>query len=314
MRCAHHAFAVATLATAIIGCADGPTIEEPLSVDAELGAAADPLGGEDDRPSILIEPTQLSGQLDRRDQRILDVRSSKAYVLSHIPGAIWVDVDRWKKQALAENGLHDSAAWGRLVSQYGIDDGTRVVVYSDLLPNMARVWWTLKYLGLRDVMLLDGGWSAWTAAELPTSQSIPPVMLVPFKPKFQPHRLAMLEEVKRAVGNDQMAIIDSRSRDEYTGKIKRGRRGGRIPGSVRVEWKDLLDHEGRFRPRDELRELFLSRGAAPEQMVITYCQSGGRASVDAFALELAGYRHVKNYYRSFQQWGADNNVPIESGP
>jgi thiosulfate/3-mercaptopyruvate sulfurtransferase len=78
-----------------------------------------------------------------------------------------------------------------------------------------------------------------------------------------------------------------------------------------LEWKELLDKEGRFKTPAELQALFRSRGIAPEDATACYCQSGGRASVEALALELAGYPKVKVYVRGWEQWSADADAPAE---
>jgi thiosulfate/3-mercaptopyruvate sulfurtransferase len=80
---------------------------------------------------------------------------------------------------------------------------------------------------------------------------------------------------------------------------------------VRIEWKELLAADGRFKSVDELRTLFKERGIDEKDTAVTYCQSGGRAALDAFALELAGLPKVKNYYCSWQQWSADESAPVE---
>jgi thiosulfate/3-mercaptopyruvate sulfurtransferase len=46
---------------------------------------------------------------------------------------------------------------------------------------------------------------------------------------------------------------------------------------------------------------------------ITHCQSGGRASVDAFEFERLGFT-TRNYYLGWSDWGNVENTPVTSGP
>ena len=88
---------------------------------------------------------------------------------------------------------------------------------------------------------------------------------------------------------------------------------GAIPGAKHLEWDDLIDSETqRFKLADELSRLFREAGIDPTKPVTTHCQSGGRASVMAFALELMGDDQVRNYYRGWSQWGNESDTPIET--
>ena len=55
-------------------------------------------------------------------------------------------------------------------------------------------------------------------------------------------------------------------------------------------------------------------GIDPKRPAVTYCLSGGRAAVMAFTLELMGGDKVRNYYRSWAEWGNAENTPIEKAP
>jgi len=108
-------------------------------------------------------------------------------------------------------------------------------------------------------------------------------------------------------------IVDARSGAEFTGGDKRAERGGRIPGACHLEWAEFVDKDGRFLPlealRAKLREAGLTQDGEP---VITHCQSGGRASVDAFVMERLGHP-TRNYYLGWSDWGNNGDLPIETG-
>ena len=218
---------------------------------------------------MLLEPQQLATLLHHPGIRVLDVRSEADYAEAHIPGAVRVDAASWVELGKQEGGFHDAAAWGEKIGQLGIDADARVVVYGTRLPDTARVWWTLKYLGLERVAILNGGWDLWVQSELPTQTGSVAVDAVPFVPRFQPHRLEELQSLKSAVQAGSVTVVDARSEQEFTGEEVRGDRGGHIPGAKNLEWTELLAEDGRFLGPDRLRELFLERGIGPDQTAVT---------------------------------------------
>jgi len=221
-----------------------------------------------EKKAMLTEPADLEKQLKEPGLRILDSRRKDDYAKGHIPGAVWVDLAAWQKLGKADGGLHNAGAWGEQVGRLGISGQTRVVVYGGPLPDTARTWWTLKYLGLKDVAILNGGWDVWVKEGRPTTTDTPEVAVVRFEPKFQADRLEEIDTLKEAVRTGKVKVVDARSHDEFTGKEVRGKRGGHIPDSAFLEWRELLAKDGRFKAPAELRDLFHKRGVLPEQTTV----------------------------------------------
>ena len=261
---------------------------------------------------LLVEAAELKQRLDEDSLRLVDVRSTADYKAGHIPGAVHVDMADWKDQALSKNGLHDKEAWAKRVRPLGIAAKTNVIVYGGHPTSATRIWWTLKYLGIEHVGVLNGGWKQWLAADGKTSTAVSSVKPTAFTPKFQADRLAEIGNLKSSFKADGVAVVDARSAMEFNGTGGPGARKGRIPGATRIEWSDLLAPDGRFRSKKELQAIFAAQGLSHKKTAVTYCQTGGRASLDAFALELAGFPKVKNYYCSWQQWSADPSAPVET--
>ena len=121
---------------------------------------------------ILITPDELAALLDGPASTrpvVLDVRwklggppGHGEYLAGHLPGAVFVDLDT----ELAAHGeptdgrhpLPDVAALQDAARRWGLRDGTPVVAY-DATGNLAaaRAWWLLRWAGVTDVRLLDGG-------------------------------------------------------------------------------------------------------------------------------------------------------------
>lgn len=219
---------------------------------------------------ILIEATQLEKKLQEPGWRILDTRPDDEYAKGHIPGAVRVDVKTWQGQGKKQDGFRDAKAWAELVGKLGIRRDSHVVVYGSSLTDTARIWWTLKYLGMEHVAILDGGWSAWTKAKLATETAAAAPKRAVFEPKFQPDRLEEHDAMKKSLKADKIKIVDARSDEEFQGTVNKGKRPGRIPGAAHLEWKELLADDGRFKTPAELRDLFRKRGILPDATAICY--------------------------------------------
>lgn len=258
-------------------------------------------------PELLIEAPQLAKEVAAKKVHVLDVRPSAKYAAGHVPGALWVDTRSWSKAFAAGP---DKETWVKLLGGYGLEADAPVVVYGDDVREAARVWWVLRYWGFKDARLLNGGWAAWTADGGTVSKEAP--RPEPTTPRLTANadRLATKGQVLEYVKGKDHLIIDARSDNEYCGEQKLAKRGGAIPGARNLEWSDLLERNGRFKSPEELMKLFQEHGISTREPAVTYCQSGGRASVVAFALELMGAKDVRNYYRSWNEWGNDPDTPI----
>jgi thiosulfate/3-mercaptopyruvate sulfurtransferase len=218
---------------------------------------------------MLVQPEELQIDLQQSGLRLVDTRPLPQYAKAHIPGAVSVDVRRWQQLGGRDGGFHDAQAWGKEVGQLGILLDSQVVVYGSQLTDTARIWWTLKYLGLENVAILDGGWERWVKEGRPTITSSPSITAVKFQPKFQADRLEEIDSLKSGLRHGQITVVDARSKGEFTGEDVRGKRGGHIPGATLLEWKELLAEDGRFKAPEQLRALFQQRGIQLDQTAVT---------------------------------------------
>lgn len=259
---------------------------------------------------LLLEPAELMKPDIAKKFRILDARPKSDYEKSHLPNAVWVDHDTWSK-AFAQGQSPEE--WQKLIGRIGIKTDTPVVLYDDHSTNRAaRIWWILRYWGIRDVKLLNGGWKGWMAAHGPTSQDIPKIEAMEVTLTPHPERLATKDQLMKSLPKHDFQIVDARSESEYCGEADTAKRNGAIPGAINKEWTEVIDKKTqRFKSPQELSQLFKDAGIDLNRSSVTYCQSGGRAAVMAFALELMGVKSVRNYYRSWSEWGNAEDTPIE---
>lgn len=257
---------------------------------------------------------ELQARLKDTDPpRLLDVRSRADYDKGHIPGAVWADVKAAEAIAAGLAGFSDRMAWGKWIAPLGIDGNREVVVYGENRQlDAARVWWLLTYLGVQRVSLLDGNFSLWAKQGRPTDRERPEVAKSTVAIGFRRNRLATREDVREMIEGGGAQIVDARTLGEHLGTEKRSKRAGRLPTACRLEWSDLVDRDGRFLDEKALRAKASAVKVAEGSAVITHCQGGGRASVDAFVFERLGHP-TRNYYLGWSDWGNAEGTPVESG-
>ncbi len=252
-----------------------------------------------------------------------------AYRNSHIPGAVAWDFAT-DLQDPVRNDIVDQAGFGTLLGRSGVAPATTVVVCSGLSNLLATfAFWLLKVYGHQDVRLLDGGRDRWLAESRPwTSES--PAITTPIPYPSQPpvnSLRARREDVLRAIGQPGHLLVDARAAEMFQGLDNAGAsRGGHIPGAVNLAaqretkpdgsfraWRvPTVREDGTFKPAAELSALFQGLGITAERTVITYCVRGGLSTHAWFVLtQLLGYPDVREYDRSWIEWGNAAELPIE---
>jgi thiosulfate/3-mercaptopyruvate sulfurtransferase len=120
--------------------------------------------------------------------------------------------------------------------------------------------------------------------------------------------------VSRAIQNSHVTIVDARSADEYAGRKSDASRAGHIPAAISIASTSHLMKEGSVCRIDDLERLrSLYAGVPADRKIITYCNTGQRASVGYLALRALG-RDVAVYDGSWMEWGNDPSLPIEADP
>lgn len=264
-------------------------------------------------PRYLITPQELSARLG--EVVILDLRPAEDFALGRIEGARHLD--------LYGISLNDSSAaplnaflgiFPTLFGARGVTSDKPVVIYDhESGERAARAVWLLALLGHPEVRMLDGGTRAWLASGYPlkrVTQAPPPPDPAttpptppPFKASIHLDLLATRFDVHAAIDDANAMIVDVRRASEYRGDEKRARRAGTIPGAVHVFWRDHLDENGAFKPSQQIRELYRSKGVLPDKTVIAMCHGGYRSASTFLALKSLGYPHVRNYVSSWGEWG-----------
>ncbi|MGK8553401.1 sulfurtransferase [Nocardia amamiensis] len=269
--------------------------------------------------AVLISPGELREALADKRLRLLDVRwalgdpdGPQHYLDGHIPGAVFVDLETElaspPSPARGRHPLPDPAQLEKCARSWGLCDGDPVVVY-DATGGMAaaRAWWLLRWAGVADVRILDGGLPAWTGAGGPiaTGAEADPE---PGDVELSPGRLPVIDA--DAAARWQGVLLDARAGERYRGEVEPiDPRAGHIPGALSAPTAENLDADGRFRTADELRDRFAGFGSGP---VAVYCGSGVTAAHQIAALAVAGVEAAL-YPGSWSQWSNDPKRPVATG-
>jgi thiosulfate/3-mercaptopyruvate sulfurtransferase len=264
-------------------------------------------------PDLLIEAAELVKPAVAARFRVLDTRARSQYLAGHIPGALWIDHAAWARAFAAEP---DRQLWQQLVGDLGIKHSTPLVVYDDgRAGNAAHVWWVLRYWGCEDVRLLNAGWKAWKAEGASTERALPAFKAQRLKLRPIEFRLARKDQVLELLQDRDEQLIDARSATELSGGVTTAGRKGPIPSSRHLDSSALVDPEtGRFKSAEDLTKLFAAAGIDPERPAVISCQSGDRAALMVFSLELMGARNVRNYYQGSAEGGNANDTPVVPEP
>src|SRR5262249_9477356 len=146
------------------------------------------------------------------------------------------------------------------IGELGIDVDVPVIIYDDVsAKDAARIWWILRYWGVRDVKLLNSGWSGWKESKGKVETEDVKVRVSPPILKANKSRLATKDQMLDTVKTKSLQIVDARSSDEFCGKEQTAKRNGAIPGAVHQEWTEAIDKDTqRFKSAEELAKIFKS--------------------------------------------------------
>jgi thiosulfate/3-mercaptopyruvate sulfurtransferase len=272
----------------------------------------------------LVSTAWLAEHLNDRNLAVVDAsyflptanRDAEAeYRAGHIPGAVFFDIN-----AIADHStdlphmLPGPTHFGQAVGALGIGDGDTVVVYDSVgLFSAPRVWWTFRIFGAKKVYILDGGLPQWKAEDRPLEKGDAKPKARKFTADMNVGAVAMLADVRMALTDNSVQVVDARSAERFAGTApepRPGLRSGHMPGAFNVPYGELIEH-GRLAPRARIEAAFAKAGVDLDKPIITSCGSGVSAAILTLALDSIGREPKGLYDGSWTEWASRPDLPIE---
>ncbi|MGM0409561.1 MAG: sulfurtransferase [Bacillota bacterium] len=256
----------------------------------------------------IITAKEALESLGEEDVVFVDLQPSGDYSDGHLKGAVNIPRNKITTFGPFPNMLASDSAVEEVLSENGISNDSKVIIYDDN-NNMdaGRLWWTMKVYGHENMQVISGGLKALKQAdaELTTEEAEIETAEYNIDSKNE-DIIATKEDVLDAVNEDKedVVLLDVRSEEEYM--------SGTIPGSKHVNYEENIDFDGKFHSIDEVIDNHTDHDITPDKTVIMYCKTSIRAGNTFVALHNAGYRDLKVYDGAWIEWSSDSSLPVET--
>jgi thiosulfate/3-mercaptopyruvate sulfurtransferase len=274
----------------------------------------------DVRSKTLITAGELAALLDAHKLVVLldviDEPGAAPEDRPKIPGALSVDLatdfSGKPTAAAGRRPLPEIAELQSKARAWGIRSDSPIVVYDNSGGAQAsRAWWTLRWAGLSNVRILDGGYNAWKAAGRPSSNHVVTRAAQSGDVMLTAGHMPTIDADEAAALATQSKLLDARPRASYLGDPAKPATG-HIPGAVHAPAGGNIA-EGKFKSNDELRASFACFGADGSAPIGVYCGSGNSAAHAVAAMSAVGLAPAL-YVGSWSAWSADLSRPVATGP
>ncbi len=272
-------------------------------------------------PASYVKDTlENAGSADVKVFEVSWGEESDDYKAAHIPGAVHINTDE----------VEVGPVWNRVsdpeLQQFALNNGvttkTQVLLYgSDSMPAY-RVQAIMKYMGVEDVRVLNGGFAAWTRAGYETEAGSNAKTTVADFGATVPVRdeyIIDMPEAKAILADPEHAsLVDNRSWEEHIGETpgysditEAGRpAGARFGGDVPAAYCNV---DGTMRNFDEIIPMWAEWGIKPDQKLGFFCGTGWRAAETLIYADVAGIKDIHLYDGGWYEWIMVGNNPKETG-
>jgi thiosulfate/3-mercaptopyruvate sulfurtransferase len=263
------------------------------------------------------------------------------YAEGHLPGALYLDT----------NWLENPVDWNRrtpeelesALAALGISHDRTVVLYGRDTEGHADEKWPgrragqiaatraaliLRYAGVDDVRVLDGGYDRWVRDGLPLETALrrpTPVAAFGVAIPQRPDLIVDIDEAKELLADPVCsALVSVRTWREHIGAVSgynyigpAGRIAGDVWGNCGTDAYHMQHYrtvDNTMRPYPEIAANWAEAGITPDKRVSFYCGTGWRASETWFYAWVQGWERISVYDGGWFEWSADPvSNPIEIG-
>ncbi len=229
------------------------------------------------------------------------------YDKEHVKNAVKIDLADVVVNQPVVNMLAPKQQIEKVMGQLGISNNTTVILY-DANNNMdaARVWWTLKVYGHKNVKVVSGGLSALKNASAEITAELPEIKTATYVAEEKNmDMIASVDDVKAQVTtpDKNTILLDTRSQQEYS--------EGTIPGSVLFEYINNDYSDGTYKPAQLIKIQYIDQKIKATNNIIMYCKTSIRGAQTYLALYNAGYRNLKLYDGAWVEWSSMGALPVQ---
>lgn len=247
------------------------------------------------------------------DLLVIDVRDHSTYTLEHVPTAINLPTNLIFNESGDPNRIAPLHQVKKYFSQAGIKNTDNIILYDDgLLKDAAYTFWVMETYGHKNIRVLDGGFPAWVSAKGTVTGTLSKRPVSNYIPTITPEYLASKLVTRLAVENNNIAIVDARTKEDYLGHSSKAERHGHIKGAMNIPWTENLDlsgNEPHLKSDHELAKLY--NKLANKSETIAYCNRGRESALTYLILRRLGHK-VSIYDGAWFEWGNDYQLPINN--
>ncbi len=257
--------------------------------------------------NIRIVDVRGAAALVSRGASVLDARTSSAYAAGHLPGAqLYV----WSMMMVPGPGRgrlrEDFQGVAHTLATLGVDESRPTLVYGSSMAGNGEeghAAWLLALLGHAEIAMLDGGLDAWRAAGRPVVTSVTSPRVGKFTARVQAGMLANRASLD---GSTPVQLVDVRTSTEFKAQ-------GRIAGATNVDWRLVMDEQGRVRSAARLHGLLSEHGINAAQKMVLVCSNSVRSTFVSAVFSGRGLVNAAVFDGGMNEWSADPSAPIERG-
>jgi thiosulfate/3-mercaptopyruvate sulfurtransferase len=277
---------------------------------------------------VLLDPKATWEQIQHSNVVLIDTRDPNSFAASHVPGAVNIhDIFTYLATSTPEGMKELKSKFAKAFGDAGLSGKELAIFYEESMNSgfgqSCRGFFLLKFLGYPRAAVLHGGFQAWQADGMPTTNepSNPTPKSFPIDPEGE-SLIVDAEAMLKGLEDPDVVKLDVRDVDEWIGTssspygVDFCPRKGRIPGARWLEWYRMMKPGPNgpvFKSKEEILAECQTVGINPDTPVILYCFKGARTSNTFVALKEAGVKDVRNYFGSWNEWSRDDSLPIEEG-
>ena len=265
----------------------------------------------------LISPNELESKLQNPNLRVLDIRDPKSYAENHIPGSLSAPYGKWRGPKENPGEFPPLLKLTELIQSLGLGPQNHIVVASSGADETdfgaaARVYWTLKVLGLENLSILNGGIKSWVETKLPLNNQAVTIAKSSYEPKINASLITTKDQLLKKSADGSARLIDARPSAFYSGDTRH--QAAKVPGTLKGAVN--VEHSKWF---NEKRPTFISSAEAQKvasetnlnsnDEVVSFCNTGHWAATNWFAMsEVLGKKNVSMYAGSMVDFTKDGDT------